>query len=85
MDKLIVTIRDRKKRFNMYDIEIPFDVQISVLKKDIVETLNSYKKRLNLSDANVRLGSARLGRTLGDNETPESAGIWNGDYIDFDN
>lgn len=84
MDKIIITIRDKKKRFNSYDLEVPTDVAVRQLKKDIVETLNSYKKRLKLSDANVRLSSVNLNRSLRDGETLESAGVWNGDYIEFD-
>lgn len=66
-------------------MEIPSDVPISQLKKDIVETLNSYKTSLALSDRNVLLSSKRMGRAFKDDETAETAGIWNGDYIDFSN
>ncbi len=85
MGKIIITICDRNKKFNSYDLELPTDVPIAQLKRDIVETLNSYKKSLLLSDKNVFLFSNRLGRKLLDNETLESAGVWNGDYIEFMN
>ena len=85
MDKIIVTIRDRNKRFTSYDLELPTTVLIRQLKKDIVETLNSYKKSLFLSDQNVVLTAPSLRRTLSDNETLDIAGVWNGDYIDFSN
>ena len=84
MDKIIITIRDKKKRFNGYDLEVPTNVPVRQLKKDIVETLNSYKKRLSLSDKNVQLSSVNLKRMLRDSETFESAGVWTGDYIEFD-
>ena len=85
MDKIVITIRDKKKRFSGYDLEVPTNVKVGQLKKDIVETLNSYKKSLYLSDSNVRLSSHSLNRVLRDSETFESAGVWNGDYIEFDN
>lgn len=85
MDKIIITIRDQNKRFNSYDLELPTAVPIHQLKKDIIETLNSYKKSLFLSDQKVVLTSPRLRRSLADYETLDMAGIWNGDYIDFTN
>lgn len=85
MKKIIVTICDAKKRFSGYDIEIPSDVPIGQLKKDIVETLNSYKASLSLSEAGVVLSSKRMDRNFKDDETPQSAGIWNGDYIYLNN
>ena len=84
MDKIIVTLRDKKKRFTSYDIEIPTSVLIKTLKKDIVETLNSYNKTLKLSDYGVILSCERIGRTLNDSETAETAGLWNGDLLFFD-
>ena len=60
MKKIIVTICDAKKRFSGYDIEIPSDVPIGQLKKDIVETLNSYKTSLCLSESGIVSTSTKV-------------------------
>ena len=64
-----------------YDMEIPTDVPFSVVVAQIAETINSYNPSYNLSSLGMCLESKRLGRVLNYDETVESAGIWNGDFL----
>ena len=49
--------------------------------QDIVETLKGYDPNILLNTASTELFSNRLGRQIRADETLESAGVWNGDYI----
>lgn len=80
MNSIIVTVTDLAKRF-FCDIEVPTDVTIDKLKDDIVETLNGYNPELYLRTLSVELFSNRLGKQLCKEDTLESVGAWNGDYI----
>lgn len=80
MENIIVTVTNQQKSF-FYDIEVPIELAISNLKDDIVETLNGYNPNLFLKTATVSLLCNRTGHVLADNETMETAGVWNGDYI----
>lgn len=80
MDNIIITITNQPKSF-FYDIEVPIGLTISNLKDDIVEALNGYNPNLFLKTATVTLLCNRTGHILADDETMETAGVWNGDYI----
>ena len=80
MENIIVTVTNISKSF-LYDLELPVTVMIDKLKDDVVETLNGYNPDLFLQTATTNLFCNRIGRQLSDDETLESAGVWNGDYI----
>ena len=80
MDSIIVTVTDALKCYS-YDIEVPTNVSADRLKRDIVEALNGYNSYLLLKADFIELYCDRLGRNLEVDETFESAGVWNGDYI----
>lgn len=80
MENIIVTVTNISKSF-LYDLELPVTVTIDKLKDDVVETLNGYNPDLFLQAATTNLFCNRIGRQLSGDETLESAGVWNGDYI----
>lgn len=81
METIIVTVTNYKKSF-FYDIEIPRAISVQKLKEDLSEALNSYHPELYLKTATaIDLFCNRLNRVLRTDETIESAGVWNGDYI----
>lgn len=80
MDNIIITITNQSRSF-FYDIEVPIELAISNLKDDIVEALNGYNPNLFLKAATAALLCNRTGHILADDETMETAGVWNGDYI----
>lgn len=80
MEHIIVTTTNVKKAF-LYDLDVPTDLTIDKLKDDMVEALNGYDPNLFLRTATTELFCNRLGRQLTAEETLESAGVWNGDYI----
>lgn len=79
MKKVIVTLTDLNRTF-FYDLEIPVNVPVKKLKKDICETLHNYNNTYLNSDG-IELFCNRMGMGLPGEETFESIGIWNGDYI----
>ena len=80
MDNIIVTATNTSKSF-LYDLELPTTVTVGKLKNDIVEALNGYNPDLLLNAVSTVLFCNRIGRRLRNDETLESAGVWNGDYI----
>ncbi|MBO5869595.1 MAG: EsaB/YukD family protein [Clostridia bacterium] len=80
MENIIVTVTNLSQSF-LYDIEVPTSVPVGKLKDDIVEALNGYDSALCLRTEITSLFCNRMGRSLTDDETFESAGVWNGDYI----
>lgn len=80
MENIIVTATNISKSF-LYDLELPTTVTIDKLKDDIVEALNGYNPDLFLNTSSTVLFCNRIGRQLNNDETLESAGVWNGDYI----
>lgn len=66
-----------------YDLEIPSNVPCGFLVVHIAQTVNNYNRSLNVSPTGKSLFSNRLKRKLNPEETFETAGIWNGDYITF--
>lgn len=85
MNMVIVTLNcGREGRRKHYDMEIPCGVPVQILIQHICETLYAYSGgRLDLASGKLSLYCPRLDRTLQANETFESAGIWNGDYMDL--
>lgn len=85
MKNVIVTISFYyDKKSTAYDIELPCEVPVNELSVHIAETLNGYHSRFALSLTNATLYSPRLKRTLKPDETLDSAGVWNGDYINLE-
>lgn len=80
MENIIVTATNISKSF-LYDLELPATVTVDKLKDDIVDALNGYNPDLFLNTASTALFCNRIGRQLNNDETLESAGVWNGDYI----
>lgn len=80
MENIIVTVTNQTKAF-FYDIEVPIGLPMRGLKDDIVEALNGYNPNLFLKTAALSLVCNRTGHILSDEETMETAGVWNGDYI----
>lgn len=80
MENIIVTVTNLTKSF-LYDLELPAAVPAEKLAQDIVEALNGYDSTLCLQPERTALLCNRLGRRLASQETLESAGLWNGDYI----
>lgn len=80
MNSIIVTLTDKNRSF-VYDLEVPSELEVDKLKDDIVEALNGYNPNLFLRTAEVELLCNRSGKQLLPEDTLESAGVWNGDYI----
>lgn len=80
MNSIIVTVTNVNKTF-MLDLELPLDVAADQLAADVVEALTGYDERLALRAETASLFCNRLGRRLTAQDTLESAGVWNGDYI----
>ena len=80
MESVIVTATNPTKSF-LYDLELPTDVAVDRLRRDIAEALNGYNPDLFLRAGATELFCNRIGRRLRRDETLESAGVWNGDYI----
>lgn len=80
MKNIIVTVTNVSKSY-LYDLEVPTELPVEKLKSDIVATLNGYRPDLSLREESAALYCNRIGRRLASEETCESAGIWNGDYI----
>lgn len=80
MENIIVTVTNHTRSY-LYDLEVPTNITIDKLKDDIVETLNGYKPELFLRNVSTELYCNRLGRQILHEETLQSAGVWNGDYI----
>ncbi len=80
MENIIVTVTNVAKTY-LYDLELPTEITVDKLKDDIVEALNGYNPELFLRTASIELFCNRIGRRLQAEDTLESAGVWNGDYI----
>ncbi len=80
MDHIIVTVTNMQKTF-LYDLDVPANLTVDKLKDDIVEALNGADPSLFLRTAATELFCNRLGRQLAAEETLETAGVWNGDFI----
>ena len=65
-----------------FDIEVPDDVPVSKITKDLVECIVSlFNIQLNADD--VVLSSERLDAILERSQTLAEQGVWNGDFIDL--
>ena len=80
MENIIVTVTNATKSY-FYDLEVPTSITVDKLTDDIVEALNGYNPELFLRTATTSLLCNRIGRQLSADETLETAGVWNGDYI----
>lgn len=80
MNKIIITVTDAVKS-GFYDVEIPVKIYADKLKHDIADTLNAFDPCLRLDERNMKLYCNRTRRVLALDETAESAGVRNGDYI----
>lgn len=82
MKTIIVTLTNEKKSFK-YDVELRCDRTVDKLKLDITEVVCGCNPDIYLDASRVSLYSPRLKRALADSESPETAGLWNGDYINI--
>ncbi len=78
---VIVTVGSRNKEFPDYDMEIPLNVFAEKLLLDIVEAVCMYNSNIRITPEYRSIYCERLNRSLKNNETFGSAGIWNGDRI----
>ena len=78
---VIVTIKFPALGNKSYDVEVPTTIPTSALVIHIAETINSYTQNYSISSQGMCLESKRLKRVLLYDETFETAGIWNGDYL----
>lgn len=80
MSKIIVTLTDPISAFNM-DIEVPTEQKMATLKYDIIEAINGYDFSLRLDPETIDFFCDRIDQILELEDTCESLGIWNGDYL----
>lgn len=80
MESIIITVTNQSKSY-LYDLEVPINVTLSKLKSDIIDAMNGHNPSLRLNATDVTLFCNRLGCKLHSDETLESVGVWNGDYI----
>lgn len=80
MARIIITLTDSNQTF-AYDLEVPTDLEYEALLDDIVQTIISYNPDLTYQPTRCRLHIPKLGRMMQNGETPESVGLWNGDYL----
>ena len=85
MKMVIVTVTYHyNSQQKSYDMEIPCNVPVKILKNHIAQVLKSYTKGQLVFDAHkLHLSCRRLERTLLPDETFEQANIWNGAHIDL--
>lgn len=80
MENLIVTVTDQYGSFSC-DIEIPCKITVRMLIRDLFKSSTDFIPVRFKEPAAMQLFSVRMERILSDNETMESAGIWNGDIL----
>lgn len=81
---IIVTVKDSKKRFSSYDVEVPVSITAGKAAKDIAEALNYYTGGMPiLSDREYRLRNERTGSVLEPGKTLYESGVWQGDILTF--
>ena len=77
---IIVTLKEESKKIN-YDMELPTDVPVVQLVRDIAEAINLYNQRTLMPERNSSLYCERLGQTLPDGRTLGELGVWTGDIL----
>lgn len=82
MERIIITLKDITCQ-SAFDLEVPLNLEVDKLIDDIIQTLNSSDSRHRGIYDSTRMFSPRLNRYLDRTETFETAGIWNGDYIEL--
>ncbi|MGN0165885.1 MAG: hypothetical protein ACI39R_06850 [Lachnospiraceae bacterium] len=80
MEKIIITLTDMAKSFE-YDLEVPCDMNIFQLKKEIISSIESYAPGHQLGITPTLLVCNRTKQKLDSEETLSSAGVLNGDYV----
>lgn len=80
MASIIVTITNVIRSFQV-DMEIPTDITVMKLKRDLSEALDGYMPGLWFDPNSVDIVCDRTGAVGTDEQTVESFGIWTGDYI----
>ena len=76
---VIVTVKE--KNGLDYDVELPVNVPVSQLAKDIAEVINDYNEKKVLPQDSYALYCDRMGKTLPGNRTLMELGVWNGDIL----
>jgi uncharacterized ubiquitin-like protein YukD len=78
---IIVTVSFRTDTTDKaYDLEIPGNVPASVLRHQIAAAIREYSGH---TVKGTGLFVRRLNRCIGPGETPDEAGIWNGDILEI--
>lgn len=80
MKKIIVTVTNKEKSF-CYDVEVPTNLTLDKLYDDIAQSLIGYKPNMTLKADSARIYSTFCKKMLGNTDTLESAGVWNGDIL----
>ncbi len=80
MSKIIITLTNQRRDFS-YDLEVPTDEPIEKLYTDIIETLSSQNPSFLSYQSQMLLYSLRMKRYMLPNETLDSCGVLNGDYL----
>lgn len=80
MDNIIVTVRDSVNLFSM-DVELPVDIKINKLKKEINKLLKSSTEYSGFVSEKYSVFCERLNCILDDEDTPNDVGISNGDLL----
>lgn len=82
MRMIIISVTFRTDRLDKtYDLEMPCHVPFRTIDKQMRQTIQEYSGKAPFP--NARLYSQRLNRFLDSNETADTAGIWNGDLLEF--
>lgn len=80
--EVIITLRDSSGTIG-YDIEVPTDVRVNKLTKDIKEAVLSYNSKYNHIQSLDILYSERMNMVLPSDKTFAEIGIWTGDVIEI--
>lgn len=76
---ILVTVKTNIDKAS-FDIEVPDDVAVSVILKDLAACIEKIM-HMSLVTSNIALSCERLDIVLDVNATLGEQGIWNGDYI----
>lgn len=80
--EVIITLQDSSRSFR-YDLEVPTDVRVNKLTKDIKEAVISYNSKCRHIQPLYSLYSERLKMVLPDDKTFAEIGVWTGDVIEI--
>ena len=82
MDKLMVTLLDHCSG-DVFDLEVPLEVEIEKLLDDIVQSLNGCDQKQRPPACELELYSRRQNRVLGRDKNLDQEQVWTGDYLEL--